>query len=153
MTQLEQVAEFHQTFNHPIEDQVGHIDPSRALLRLSLLQEELNELQTAIQSKNQVEVLDALCDIEYILKGTVLEFGFQHVFDPAFDDVHASNMTKACVSLDEAKLTQTMYAAKNVPTYIQQHGKYWIVYREEDGKVLKSINYRPVNLMPYFINV
>ena len=41
-----------------------------------------------------MEVLDALADIGYILAGTIINHGMQHIYDDAFDEVHRSNMAK-----------------------------------------------------------
>ena len=35
-----------------------------------------------------IEVLDALADIGYILAGTIINHGMQHIYDDAFDEVH-----------------------------------------------------------------
>ena len=39
-----------------------------------LLPEELNELKQAIEDNDLVEIADALCDLQYVLSGAVLEF-------------------------------------------------------------------------------
>ena len=49
---LNQVAEFHKTFNAPILDTPQIPSKERATLRVSLLQEELDELKKAIKDKN-----------------------------------------------------------------------------------------------------
>ena len=41
----------------------------------NILQEELNELKQAIDDNDLVEIADALCDIQYVLSGAILEFG------------------------------------------------------------------------------
>ena len=58
------------------------------------MQEEVNECLEGFKNDNLLEVLDALCDMQYILIGTVLELGLQEVFEDAFAEVHRSNMTK-----------------------------------------------------------
>ena len=68
--------------------------------------------------------------------------------------VHESNMTKLCNSENEAIDTvnwyKEQYANGNLkydsPTYRfnEEIGKY-IVYNENSGKILKNINYKPVN--------
>lgn len=64
------------------------------LLRLQLLQEELAELAEAIYQEDLVACLDALCDLQYVLDGTILSLGMQDIFWEAFVEVHKSNMTK-----------------------------------------------------------
>jgi predicted HAD superfamily Cof-like phosphohydrolase len=93
---LNQVAEFHKTFNAPILDTPQIPSKERADLRVSLLQEELDELKKAIEDNDLVEVADALCDLQYVLSGAVLEFGLGEKFVELFNEVQRSNMSKAC---------------------------------------------------------
>lgn len=46
-------------------------------LRRDLINEELNELSDAIEEENTIEILDALCDIEYVLLGAMITFGIK----------------------------------------------------------------------------
>ena len=99
---LNQVAEFHKTFNAPILDTPQIPSKERCELRVELLQEELNELKQAIADNNIVEVADALCDLQYVLSGAVLEFGLGEKFVTLFNEVQRSNMSKACATQQEA---------------------------------------------------
>mgnify|MGYP000244358821 FL=1 len=98
---LNQVAEFHRTFNAPILDTPQIPSEQRCQLRVSLLQEELDELAQALKDKDLVEVADALCDIQYVLSGAVLEFGLGDKFVELFKEVQRSNMSKACSTEEE----------------------------------------------------
>ena len=75
---LNQVAEFHKTFNAPILDTPQIPSKERCELRISLLQEELNELKDAIADNNIIEVADALCDLQYVLSGAVLKCSMKY---------------------------------------------------------------------------
>ena len=55
---LNQVAEFHRTFKHPILDIPQIPSKQRCDLRVSLIAEELKELQEAIDDNNIVELLN-----------------------------------------------------------------------------------------------
>lgn len=143
---LNQVAEFHRTFKHPIEAEPIIPSPDRCRLRVSLLQEELQELEEAIANNDLVEVADALCDIQYVLSGAVLEFGLGNKFRTLFDEVQRSNMSKTCKSLAEAEATVAHYEAKGTECYIKQEGDFWLVYRQGDNKTLKSVNYSPADI-------
>lgn len=144
---LNQVAEFHKTFNAPILDNPQIPSDQRCELRVSLLQEELNELSQAIKDKDIVEIADALCDLQYVLSGAVLEFGLGDVFVELFDEVQRSNMSKACNSMQEAISTMSFYKKKDgTESYYKEVNGKWIVYRSGDDKVLKSIKYSPANL-------
>ena len=115
--QLNQVAEFHTAFKVPVENAPIIPSKERCELRIKLIQEELNELKQAIADNDMIEVMDALTDIEYVVLGTVLEFGLQDRFVAMFDEVQRSNMSK----LDE----------NGQPIF------------REDGKVLKSNKFTP----------
>ncbi len=144
---LNQVAEFHRTFKHPIEESPVIPAEDRCRLRVALLREELQELEDAIQDGDIVEVADALCDIQYVLSGAVLEFGLGEKFRALFDEVQRSNMSKTCSSLEEAEATAAHYQqSKGFECYIKQSGDHWLVYRTSDNKTLKSINYSPADL-------
>ena len=144
---LELVAEFHKTFKHPIVAQPSIPSENRCNLRVALIAEELKELEVAILEKDIVGVADALCDIQYVLSGAILEFGLGEKFKALFDEVQRSNMSKACKSEDEAKATVEHYMKKDgTVCYYQKEGDLWLIYRTSDNKTLKSINYSPANL-------
>ena len=146
-TPLNQVAEFHKTFKHPILDAPCIPAKKRCDLRVSLLLEEMKELQEAINQNDLVEVADALCDIQYVLAGAILEFGLADKFKQLFDEVHRSNMSKACKSLEEANQTIEHYKTKEQSdAYFKEEEALFLVFRENDHKTLKSINYSPADL-------
>jgi predicted HAD superfamily Cof-like phosphohydrolase len=144
---LNLVAEFHTTFKHPIVENPSIPSEDRCKLRVALIAEELKELEVAILEKDVVEIADALCDIQYVLSGAILEFGLGEKFKALFEEVQRSNMSKACMSEEEAKLTVEHYLKKDgTQCYYHQEGDKWLVYRKTDNKTIKSINYSPANL-------
>ena len=144
---LTDVAKFHDTFGAPMLDQPTIPAKDRCELRVSLLQEELNELKEAIADNDMVEVADALADIQYVLSGAILEFGLADRFKEIFDEVQRSNMSKTCKSMDEAVKTQAHYkATKGVDSKIVEKNSEFLVYRIPDDKVLKSVAYSPADL-------
>lgn len=153
---LTSVAEFHQTFKVPIVQSGPCIpNPERAQLRVALLQEELNEFKAAIKEGDMVECADALADLQYVLSGAVLEFGMQDQFKALFDEVHRSNMTKACATRAEAEQTVAHYKEKTgVESTIESRdgGEGFVVYRAKDRKVLKSVNYSPASLRSVLVS-
>lgn len=143
---LNAVAEFHRTFHAPVLDSPTIPSDARCGLRISLLAEELDELRQAIAEENLVEIADALCDLQYVLSGAVLEFGLGDKFHALFNEVQRSNMSKACATVEEAEATVAQYTAKGVAChYVESDGKY-LVYRDADHKTLKSVNYSPADL-------
>lgn len=144
---LNLVAEFHRTFKHPIVSLPAIPSEDRCKLRVALLAEELKELEEAIRDKDIVEIADALCDIQYVLSGAILEFGLGNKFDELFEEVQRSNMSKACKSEGEASATVEYYRKKDgTECYYKKEGSKWLVYRKSDNKTIKSINYSPANL-------
>lgn len=143
---LEQVAEFHRQFNIPVKDKQNIDDNPLIALRMSLLEEELNELGEALLEQNKTKVLDALCDLQYVLSGAILSFGFQTVFDDAFAETHRSNMSKACLTEEEAMETVEFYAKQGQNAYsLNNTASGAINVIRDDGKLLKSINYSKVD--------
>lgn len=144
---LKSVAEFHETFKAPILESPQIPSKERCELRVSLLQEELNELKQAIEENNITEIADALADIQYVLSGAVLEFGLKDRFDELFAEVQRSNMSKACETQQEAIATLSHYKQKDgTEGRYEKVGDKWVVYRNSDDKVLKSVEYSPAAL-------
>lgn len=144
---LNLVAEFHQTFKHPILTTPAIPAENRCNLRVALLAEELKELEVAILEKDIVGVADALCDLQYVLSGAILEFGLGEKFAALFEEVQRSNMSKACNSEAEAIETVEYYRKKDgTACYYKEESGKWLVYRTADNKTIKSIHYSPADL-------
>ena len=97
---LNQTADFHKLFNHPILKDPTIPDEKRCELRVELISEELKELQEAIKENDLVEIADALCDIQYVLSGAVHEFGMSDKFVKLSRDVHFLNDDRAKIKLE-----------------------------------------------------
>ncbi|MBP9926839.1 MAG: nucleoside triphosphate pyrophosphohydrolase family protein [Cyclobacteriaceae bacterium] len=144
---LNLVAEFHKTFKHPIQPEPVIPEENRCKLRVALLAEELKEMEVAILENDLVGVADALCDLQYVLSGAILEFGLGGKFKALFEEVQRSNMSKACNSEEEAMQTIDYYKQKDgTECHFKKEGNKWLVYRTSDNKTIKSINYSPANL-------
>ena len=144
---LNLVADFHKTFKHPILNSPAIPEEARCKLRVALLAEELKELEVAILEKDITGVADALCDLQYVLSGAILEFGLGDKFATLFEEVQRSNMSKACNTKEEAEATIKFYKDKDGTEcyYTEQDGKF-LVYRTADNKTIKSIKYSPADL-------
>lgn len=144
---LNGVAKFHKTFGLPVLETPAIPSEDRCRLRISLLQEELDELKEALETNNIVEAADALADIQYVLSGAILELGMGSKFSALFDEVQRSNMSKTCKTMEEAVATQEPYLkTKNTHSYIVEKEGEFLVYRKEDSKVLKSIKYSEADI-------
>ncbi|MEM1359084.1 MAG: nucleoside triphosphate pyrophosphohydrolase family protein [Bacteroidota bacterium] len=143
---LADVAEFHRTFRLPVLDAPQIPDADRCRLRITLLQEELNELAEAIENNDLVEAADAFADLQYVLSGAILEFGLAGKFKSLFEEVHRSNMSKTCATRAEAEATVVHYQKQGQNGVIEASGDVFLVYRIDDRKVLKNVHYSPADL-------
>jgi len=114
--------------------------------------EELEEYKHACETNDIVEVLDALCDIAYVSIGNgAMLHGLKDKLWPAYQEVQASNMSKACVNEEEAQETVRVRSAEQKePCHYEKVGDYYIVYRTRDRKVMKNINYFRPDLKKFF---
>ena len=92
MTNFEKVGIFMKTFNQDVKDSSSLSTDKINSLRISLINEELEELKEAILEKNLTEVADALTDILYVTYGAGHAFGIN--LDNCFEEVQKSNMSK-----------------------------------------------------------
>jgi predicted HAD superfamily Cof-like phosphohydrolase len=149
---VDEVELFNATFGKP--NNYTPIIPNDKKLTdfvVNFIREETDELQQAIQEKDIVEVLDAICDLLYVAIGNAtMVFGLKDKLEAAYAEVQASNMSKSCETYDEAMETIDAHYKEHGTCYTRQVGDRWVVYRESDDKVMKSINYFPPNLEQFF---
>ncbi|NDU95697.1 hypothetical protein GK108_12510 [Spirosoma terrae] len=143
------VTEFYQASQTPFLSRPAFPSVARQELRARLLQEELDEYIEALREGNLTKVLDALADLQYILTGTVLEFGMGTVFVPAFREVQRSNMSKFCITDQEVTDTIESYRSKGIETKSVTTGNQTVILRTEDEKILKSVQYSPAELAKF----
>ena len=114
--------------------------------------EELEEYKEACEKGDIVEILDALCDIAYVSlgNGTMLH-GLKDKIWPAYQEVQASNMSKACKTQEEAiRTVEVRSEEQGEPCHWEQVGDMYIVYRTRDRKVMKSLTYFRPDLRQFF---
>ena len=121
MTNFDKVGVFMKTFGQEVKDKPSFSSDKINQLRISLIKEELDELKEAMDSKDLLEVADALTDLLYVTYGAGHAFGID--LDKCFGEVQNSNMSKLG---DDGK-----------PIY------------NEFGKVMKGPNYFKPNLIKY----
>jgi len=92
--QLKAVEQFHKAFGQENGKYPRPLDEHEFNLRHSLMQEENDEYLEACFKNSLVEIADALGDQLYILCGTILKHGMQHVIEDVFNEIQASNMSK-----------------------------------------------------------
>ena len=93
--QIKHVEKFHDTFGIPNEYTPKAVVSQEIIaLRHRLMAEENEEYLEAAMEGDTVEVADALGDMMYILCGTILSHGMQHIIEEVFEEIQASNMSK-----------------------------------------------------------
>jgi predicted HAD superfamily Cof-like phosphohydrolase len=113
--------------------------------------EELDEYKHAAEEGDIVEVLDAFCDIMYVLSAGIMAFGLKDKFLAAYNEVQESNLSKSCATEEEADATAKFRAAASQrPCHFEKRGDRFVVYRSEDRKVQKSLSYFAPNLRQFF---
>ena len=162
-TNFDKIGEFNKAFGvkehkNP-QQEIFKEDPKTIKYRVSLITEEYNELLEAVKNHDYVETVDALADIMYVVLGMGRAIGVD--LQKAFDIVHDSNMSKLCVSEEEAKQTVEWYKQQytegklkyDTPNYRKSDdGVHWVVFNESTSKILKSINYTPANFKSIITN-
>ena len=114
--------------------------------------EELEEYREACERGDIVEVLDALCDITYVAtgNGTMLH-GLKDKIWPAYQEVQASNLSKACQTEEDAKATVIQRSSEQgEECHYEKVGDYYVVYRTRDRKVMKNVKYFKPDLKQFF---
>lgn len=157
-TNFEKVAEFNTTaaverVAEKPTTQVFETHPKMIETCLSLIREEVSELEAAVKAHDLTETRDALADILYVVYGMAFRLGINA--DADFKLVHESNMSKFCKLKEEAIQTVSNYKSLHEqgkspypsPAYrFEQATGKWVVYEQSTGKILKNINYKAVDL-------
>ena len=118
---FEDVKEFMKTFGQIVRTKPQFPDDKTMKLRYDLIKEELSELKEAMESKDLVEIADALSDILYVTYGAGCAYGID--LDKCFKEVQRANMSKL--------------GTDGKPIY------------NEKGKVMKGPNYSAPNLKQF----
>ena len=121
MSNFSKVGVFMKTFGQEVKTKPSFSTDKINKLRIDLIKEEFEELKEAINSKDLLEVADALTDILYVTYGAGHAFGID--LDKCFEEVQNSNMSKLDVN--------------GKPIY------------NEYGKVMKGPNYFRPDLSKY----
>ena len=92
MTNFEKVGIFMKTFGQEVKTKAELGNNKINELRISLINEELEEFKKAVKDNDISEVADALTDILYVAYGAGHAFGIN--LDKCFNEVQQSNMSK-----------------------------------------------------------
>ena len=149
---VSEVEEFNATMGKPNNYEPVIPEEKEWMFVYDFILEELEEYKAACEAGDIVEILDALCDIAYVSIGNgAMLHGLKDKLWSAYQEVQASNMSKACVDEEEAQATvERRSEEQNEPCHYEKVGDYYIVYRTRDRKVMKNINYFRPNLKQFF---
>ncbi|MCG9695448.1 nucleoside triphosphate pyrophosphohydrolase family protein [Shewanella sp. Isolate11] len=171
------IYQFRSTFDLPIED-ASTLDHQADTLHTSLAIEELTELAEADCRVEQADaIVDSVyvlmgrlvhlgakqvqdnIEISYVIDLLLHVANNRNIdFIRCWDEVHSSNMSKVCRNEQELQETISYYAKQGVEIVGSQKGDFIIAKCAKDvemagkvvrqGKVLKSVYYRPADLTP-----
>ncbi|GAP15835.1 uncharacterized protein conserved in bacteria [Longilinea arvoryzae] len=126
--EIDMVQQFHETY-HAYYNQkpTASLPPEVVALRVSLIQEELNEYRTAAEAGDLVEIADALSDLMYVVLGTYLAHGLQDAAEDLFAEVQRSNMSKLdenglpIFRADGKVLKSKLFSAPDLKTVLEKY--------------------------------
>lgn len=178
--QLLQVAQFMKLFKQPIRFGPTEFLPLQEYhLRRKLSQEETDEFfDEGFVHKypmhnpqgipdivvNLPLALDGLCDRLYVLLGDAHSIGLGFLLPVAFRMVHESNMTKLWTLEEKRMAEQTttnltfeqavpFAPSDNEGELLAEANKRYYIARNQDGKVIKSPSYQPVDFYTLFDDI
>ena len=149
---VSEVEEFNAVMGKPNNYNPVIPDEKEWMFVYNFILEELEEYKHACETENIVEVLDALCDITYVSLGNgAMLHGLKDKVWPAYQEVQASNLSKACSSEEDAQETVRVRSEEQgEPCHYEKVDRYYIVYRTRDRKVMKNIKYFRPDLTQFF---
>ncbi len=86
------VREFHAQVLGRREPETLTLEGFPGELRCALIEEEAREFRAAVEANDPVEMVDALCDLLYVVYGAACQLGVD--LEPFFREVHRTNMEK-----------------------------------------------------------
>ena len=122
MTNFEKVGIFMKTFGQEVKIKAELSNNKINELRISLINEELEELKKAIEDNDILEVADALTDILYVAYGAGHAFGID--LDKCFNEVQNSNMSK--LGLDGKPIYNEIGKVMKGPKYFKPNLKKFL---------------------------
>ncbi len=96
LTGYEQVGIFHEVFGHPttkqLQTNIFDDNPKLVKFRLSLIEEEKNELKEACEKKDFIEAIDAISDTLFVTYGMCHVFGIDYKKDDDMPHLECLNI-------------------------------------------------------------
>ncbi len=138
---LSMVREFHERFGQPVHDEPHIGDRELSRLRIKLLAEELCELAEALGFRyefteiaeglptDEVEALDALGDLTYVVEGAFLSLGYHRMKNEALAEIHRSNLSKLgedgkpVLRVDGKVIKGPAFSPPDLASIVKRHGE------------------------------
>lgn len=131
MTPLDQVREWSIAFGAYVADEPSYPGKAIAALRVSLIEEEIDELEESVLKRDAVATLDALCDLEYVVQGSFLAFGLDRTIR-SLQEHHLQEVLLRPIGLNLKSVESVIVGMR------QQVGKLYIGLGEKSGPQIQE---------------
>lgn len=121
-------------------------DLTKAPTYIDLVKEEYAEWLDAIQTGNEVEELDALIDLIWVIVGRAHTKGYN--FFAALEEVHNSNFSKFLFDEELVQEAVEFYKKEGVVVTPRKSGDLTVLI-DENGKIRKPPSYTKADVSPY----
>lgn len=139
---INKVADYHKTVGREVLPAPGIPEKMKNVdARLSIIENSVKELEAASYKGDVSGVLSALANLQYALNGAILEFGMQEVIQPAFDELHRSNMSRFCKTTKDAQDSCFKLMGKDIEAYYTLVGKNFVIRDRNNEKLLPGIHH------------
>lgn len=128
--------------------------PTNIVTLHSFIKDYIEQLKKSNNEKNYKLMIELLVCLLYHIYKLGIQLGID--LDRSFDIVHNSNMSKLCLTQQNAIDTVEWYKKNDTrydtPNYRKSdNDKYWVVFNESTGKILKFKDYKPANFTSMFV--
>ena len=123
------------------------------ILIYNLVTEEAEELRAAMSKDKREEIIDSIVDCLWMLLNAAVLYGIDgDEIQQMSEKILISNQSKFCKTEQECKDTLNAYKCGahpdkpgiSIECIFRKVGDNYVVFRERDDKILKSINYKKV---------
>jgi len=141
-----QKVKFHHTFANADNMVIDRDKMETYRTSYNYIMDYLNKYEKADNIHNLELNLELMLNQVFYL---LAMFGLLDKFPEAWKEVHSSNMSKLCDTIDEAEERRMDYSKDGTLAYYKEHNGKIILFRK-DGKVLKGKSYFEPNLKKLF---
>lgn len=119
---------------------------------VKLIEEALNNFCSYVETQDMGEMAESL--VRILQHTYALGHKLNFKMDQMFREVHRSNMTKVCSTIDDANASIDFYLADPECRYekpsIRIKGQYFVIYDAKTSKILKNHRWETPNLKQFF---